>query len=164
MGEKKSFKESFIDYAARPCVVSAFVGIIISLLIILYTYNYAVSHDPTITNFASFLIQKQYRLLQFIVSLFPIGLGYYYGRLREELSESEKNAELLRRLIASKRKLREDEKTNIRRNPRISALSPREKEILFFVAEGMSNKEIAVKLYLSDKTVKTHLHNMSKLL
>ncbi len=40
------------------------------------------------------------------------------------------------------------------------ALSPQEKRILPLVAEGKTNKEIAVALNLSDKTVKNYLANM----
>ncbi|KKK39102.1 LuxR family transcriptional regulator [Mesobacillus campisalis] len=37
------------------------------------------------------------------------------------------------------------------------ALTEREKEVLLCLVEGMSNKEIANKLYISDKTVKIHV-------
>lgn len=39
-------------------------------------------------------------------------------------------------------------------------LSPREREIVAMVAEGMRNKEIASKLSISEGTVKTHLHTI----
>lgn len=47
---------------------------------------------------------------------------------------------------------------------RLSALTEREREIVAFVAQGLSNDEIAAKLYLSPATVKTHVNRaMSKL-
>ena len=45
--------------------------------------------------------------------------------------------------------------------PRESAdLTPREREILHLIGEGLSNKEIGRRLDISDQTVKTHLHRV----
>jgi DNA-binding CsgD family transcriptional regulator len=43
-----------------------------------------------------------------------------------------------------------------------NVLSAREKEILLLVGEGLQNKEIARKLFLSEKTVKNHISNIFK--
>jgi DNA-binding NarL/FixJ family response regulator len=39
-------------------------------------------------------------------------------------------------------------------------LSEREKEIVQLVAQGYRNKEIGEKLFISEQTVKNHLHNI----
>src|SRR2546422_962738 len=39
-------------------------------------------------------------------------------------------------------------------------LSDREKEIVQLVAQGYRNKEIGEKLFISEQTVKNHLHNI----
>jgi LuxR family maltose regulon positive regulatory protein len=44
--------------------------------------------------------------------------------------------------------------------PLVEPLSERELEVLGLVAEGLSNREIADKLFLSVGTVKTHIHNI----
>ena len=38
-------------------------------------------------------------------------------------------------------------------------LTPRERQILQLLADGMSNAEVAAKLYISQETVKTHVRN-----
>jgi DNA-binding NarL/FixJ family response regulator len=68
---------------------------------------------------------------------------------------------ITRRLIAEFARLRP------RQQPRpeaLEALTARETEILGLVAEGLSNREIADRLVLSDETVKTHVsHVLGKL-
>ena len=40
-----------------------------------------------------------------------------------------------------------------------SPLSQREREIVALVAQGFKNKEMAEKMFISEQTVKNHLHN-----
>lgn len=48
--------------------------------------------------------------------------------------------------------------------PELWPLTPREEEVLAFVAQGLSNREIAERLYLSEVTVKVHVrHILEKL-
>ena len=49
-------------------------------------------------------------------------------------------------------------------NPKIGGLSVRQREILEMVVEGLSNAEIARRLYLSESTIKQHLRAVYKLL
>ncbi|WP_257349258.1 response regulator [Pseudalkalibacillus decolorationis] len=47
-------------------------------------------------------------------------------------------------------------------NKKSNDLTAREKDVLICLVEGLSNKEIAERLYISDKTVKIHVSNMFK--
>jgi LuxR family maltose regulon positive regulatory protein len=56
----------------------------------------------------------------------------------------------------------ETTKPRISEQPPHNLLTPREIEILPLLAEGLSNKEIAARLYIAPLTVKTHLQNIYK--
>lgn len=45
---------------------------------------------------------------------------------------------------------------------KINSLTKREYEVLTLIAEGLSNKDIADKLYISEKTVKNHVSSIFK--
>ena len=50
--------------------------------------------------------------------------------------------------------------TKLRKNPNIDLLTKREKEVLELLAKGLMYKQIAVKLFISLETVKSHCHNI----
>ncbi|MFG2309219.1 response regulator [Streptomyces sp. NPDC048566] len=45
-------------------------------------------------------------------------------------------------------------------SPELASLSPRERDILALIGEGLTNREIGRKLYLSEKTVKNHISRL----
>ena len=51
---------------------------------------------------------------------------------------------------------------SVKNNAKEDGLTEREREVLELIGNGMTNKEIAKKLFLSEKTVKNHLNNIFK--
>jgi len=49
---------------------------------------------------------------------------------------------------------------NTRNKQGLNSLSPREKEVLYLVTQGASNKEIAIQCYVSQTTAKAHLRRI----
>ncbi|KOU49248.1 LuxR family transcriptional regulator [Streptomyces sp. WM6378] len=61
------------------------------------------------------------------------------------------------RLMSS---LRGPDKQATDEDPRLAGLSEREREILALIGEGMTNRQIGQRLYLSEKTVKNHISRL----
>lgn len=60
--------------------------------------------------------------------------------------------DVTKRVLERLRKAKFDE-----RDPKLARLSPQEERILDFVGEGLTNREIAARIHLSDKTVKNYV-------
>jgi len=71
-------------------------------------------------------------------------------------------AEVIRRLASKKGAGTPAPNTSSRLGVReqSSALSQREREIVALVAQGFKNKEMAERMFISEQTVKNHLHNI----
>ncbi|WP_066314830.1 response regulator transcription factor [Bacillus sp. FJAT-29814] len=53
---------------------------------------------------------------------------------------------------------------DLQNTPEINSLTPREKEILLLVSDGLTNKQIAEQLFIAENTVKNHIkHLLGKL-
>lgn len=58
------------------------------------------------------------------------------------------------------RSLRDPEADNPPQDRRLAALSERERSVLRLIGEGLTNRQIAGQLYLSEKTVKNHISRL----
>lgn len=58
------------------------------------------------------------------------------------------------------RSLRADPQQEPEVPPELAVLSPRERDILALIGDGLTNREIGGKLYLSEKTVKNHISRL----
>ena len=45
-------------------------------------------------------------------------------------------------------------------DPLLARLSPQESKILFHIADGLTNRQIAEEMYLAEKTVKNYVSNL----
>jgi DNA-binding NarL/FixJ family response regulator len=45
-------------------------------------------------------------------------------------------------------------------DPKIASLTPQERKLLLLLAEGLTNREIAERMYLAEKTVKNYVSNL----
>ena len=71
-------------------------------------------------------------------------ITWVFEELRKEVMEKRNRLKSLAHLSSAK----------------LTILSPREMEVLALISESMTNEEIAQKLFLSVKTVKTHMRNI----
>jgi len=74
--------------------------------------------------------------------------------------DSHTTAEVIRRFVTADEPLGAPPSIPAPRERERSPLSQREREIVALVAQGFKNKEMAEKMFISEQTVKNHLHNI----
>ncbi len=84
------------------------------------------------------------------------------GRLADNIRSVYRGEVLLAPSVAAKvvQQLSRLQEETSRQDEALDTLTPREREVFFLASRGMRNSEIADKLYLSEKTIKTHLRNI----
>ena len=83
------------------------------------------------------------------------------SEIAEAIRRTYSGEEIIEEVVS--KKMKEDELSGDRRNLH-QDLTNREMEVLHLIADGLSNQEIADKLFITLKTVKTHVSNiLSKL-
>ena len=99
-----------------------------------------------------FWFWQKHPIIPILLLLFAFFAVRYWLKLEIEKQRQQIQAEYL------KKKAHQDQ------NDFKKLLSPREIEVLELINEGLSNKDIAGKLYVSLSTVKTHINNIYKIL
>jgi DNA-binding NarL/FixJ family response regulator len=74
--------------------------------------------------------------------------------------DSHTTAAVIRQFVATDEAPPQLPPANQGRERERSPLSQREREIVALVAQGFKNKEMAEKMFISEQTVKNHLHNI----
>jgi two-component system, NarL family, nitrate/nitrite response regulator NarL len=74
--------------------------------------------------------------------------------------DSHTTAEVIRRFVSDEMPPPAPQSAPSPRERERSPLSQREREIVALVAQGFKNKEMAEKMFISEQTVKNHLHNI----
>jgi RNA polymerase sigma factor (sigma-70 family) len=84
------------------------------------------------------------------------------GRLTENIRSVYRGEVLLAPSVAAKvvQQLSRLRERSGRSDEALAALTPREREVFRLAAQGLRNSEIAEALFLSEKTIKTHLRNI----
>lgn len=83
-------------------------------------------------------------------------------RLAENIRSISRGEVLLAPSVAAKvvRQLSRLREEASKQEEALESLTPREREVFFLASRGLRNSEIAAELYLSEKTIKTHLRNI----
>lgn len=88
----------------------------------------------------------------------PRGVGYL---LKDRVTDLDDFVDVLRRIAAGGSAIDPDIVASLLRRERtndpLAALTPREREVLALMAEGLSNPAISGRLFLTPKTVETHV-------
>ena len=110
--------------------ILVFAGIILSLLLLFQISNYSINSGNLKTEFAIAIIA----VIFFIIGIYINKKSLHKAPIDSKEINHQKIYEL--------------------------EITPREHEVLQSISEGLSNKEIAEKLFISESTIKTHVSNL----
>ncbi|OYU97537.1 MAG: hypothetical protein CFE21_04390 [Bacteroidetes bacterium B1(2017)] len=125
--------------SSRQYIIYLVAALLILVLVVLFILNKRIQHQQKLEeNISS--VAKQIASLKF-----------ENNTLRQKLLETEKELKTLaQKYTEAKEKLPDN----------LVGLSKREYEVLLFIAEGLSDKEIAEKIFVSINTVRTHVRRI----
>ncbi|MEP6835299.1 MAG: LuxR C-terminal-related transcriptional regulator [Gemmatimonas sp.] len=119
----------------RPILVFGLVGGALTLLLKSVEYRFLI-------------VEHSFEVYGGLVAIVFVGLGIWFG-----LTLTKKPETIVIKEVSA------PVATEFTRNPagvEAAGLTPRELQILELIASGLSNKEIAERIFVSENTVKTH--------
>lgn len=149
-------------YLAFICFIVFFSsGTYRIILVILYILDIALlfyfefNYPEIVTPYPSREVQLQDMFESFLFMVFLI-IYIVYSRKKLYLKEKQNTIDIIEQYRNSSEKLKKEY------NEKFTLLSIREREVFQLIIEGMSNKEIAGKLYITKETVKQHINRIFK--
>ncbi|MEA2516325.1 MAG: hypothetical protein QOG16_163 [Actinomycetota bacterium] len=110
------------------------------------------------------LVLSQHLNTRYAVKLLTEGAERTGYLLKERVTDISELTDVIARLMEGESVIDPDIVARLmakgRGNDPVATLTGREREVLSLMAEGRSNKGISDKLFLSPKTVNTHIHNI----
>lgn len=110
------------------------------------------------------LVLSQHVEAHYVAELLRDGAGGLGYLLKERVADDDELTDALRRVAAGATVVDPEVVaailTSVTARDPLAALSEREREVLALMAEGRSNAAIGARLYLSDKTVESHVRSI----
>lgn len=95
-----------------------------------------------------------------LMAIIAVSTGTIVRMIRKQRLQNECHLIELTRLLEQQRIAREINIKNIAELESMEPLTPREKEVINFIAQGKGNREIAFELGIQEKTVKNYINNI----
>ena len=148
------FAYIIIEAAIRFELVGSFSALVFYLLGLYgaYSYRRAVYDLPfSYTGYAFWTI---------LMTIIAVSTGTIVRTIKNQRLQNERHLIEMTRLLEQQRIAHDINVKNIAELESLEPLTIREKEVITLIAQGKSNREIAVELGIEEKTVKNYINNI----
>jgi RNA polymerase sigma factor (sigma-70 family) len=95
-----------------------------------------------------------------LMAVIAVSMGIVVRMVKNQRRQNERHLIEITRILEQQRIAHEINVKNIADLESMEPLTAREKEVIYLIAQGKGNKEIAVKLGIQQKTVKNYINNI----